>query len=76
MFESDEPSNNYTPLFFPKNIGIIGASKDPAGGGFFFRAMKEKFRGKIFLFNPNLAGKELLGEIVYSSILEISEQID
>ena len=76
MVKSDESSDNYAPLFFPKNIGIIGASKDPAGGGFFFRAMKDKFRGKIFLFNPNLAGKELLGETVYSSILEISEQID
>ena len=67
---------DFSRLFFPKTIGIIGASWSPAGGGFFFRAMKEKFRGKIFLFNPNLAGKQLLGEEVYASILDISEQID
>ena len=40
---------NYDSLFYPDAIGIIGASKDPAGGGFFFRAMKDKFRGKIYL---------------------------
>ncbi|GAF97007.1 unnamed protein product, partial [marine sediment metagenome] len=62
--------------FFPRAIGIIGAGYDPAGGGFFVRALKDKFRGKTYYFNPRLAGKILYGQKVYSSILEISEPID
>ena len=72
-----EDSNiDFTKLFFPQSIGIIGASANPAGGGFFYRVMKDKFRGPIYLFNPNLAGKKLLGEKVYASILDVSEPID
>ncbi len=67
---------DFNRLFFPRSIGIIGASWDPAGGGFFVRAMKDKFRGPMYLFNPRLAGKEVLGHKVYNSILEISEPID
>jgi len=69
-------SIDFNRLFFPRNIGIIGASNDPAGGGFFVRAMKGKFKGKTYLFNPRLAGKMLHGQKVYASILEISEPID
>ncbi len=71
-----EASIDFERLFFPRAIGIIGASNDPAGGGFFVRAMRGKFRGKTYLFNPRLAGKILLGQKVYSSILEITEPID
>ncbi|MHA1476763.1 MAG: CoA-binding protein [Promethearchaeota archaeon] len=67
---------DFERLFFPRAIGIIGASNDPAGGGFFVRALRGKFRGNIYLFNPRLAGKILLGQKVYGSILEISEPID
>lgn len=67
---------DFERLFFPRAIGIIGASNDPAGGGFFVRALRGKFRGKTYLFNPRLAGKILLGQKVYGSILEISEPID
>ena len=67
---------DFERLFFPQAIGIIGASHDPAGGGFFARALKTRFRGKIFLFNPRLAGKVLQGQTVYSSILEINDPID
>jgi len=76
MTVSEELIINFDRLFFPKAIGIIGASYDPAGGGFFFRVMKDRFRGPIYLFNPRLAGKELLGQKVFSSILEISDPID
>ena len=67
---------DFNRLFFPKAIGIIGASNNPAGGGFFVRSMKGKFKGKTYLFNPRLAGKTLHGQMVYESILEISEPID
>jgi len=66
----------FDKLFFPGSIGIIGASYDPAGGGFFFRVMKDRFRGPIYLFNPRLAGKFLLGQQVFSSILDIPDSID
>ena len=72
---TDSPID-FERLFFPKSIGIIGASHDPAGGGFFARAMRDKFRGNIYLFNPKLAGTELYGQKVYSSILEVSHPID
>ena len=67
---------NFEKLFFPRAIGIIGASLDPAGGGFFARAMKSRYRGAIYLFNPKLSGKKIFGIDVYSSILEISDPID
>ena len=67
---------NFDKLFFPKSIGIIGVSYDPAGGGFFLRCMKNRFRGPIYLFNPRLSGQKLYGYQIYSSILEIFEPID
>ena len=67
---------DFERLFFPRAIGIIGAGYDPAGGGFFVRALKDKYRGKTYYFNPRLAGKILLGQKVYSSVLEVSESID
>ncbi len=76
MSISQNPPIDFERLFFPKAIGIIGASHDPAGGGFFARALKDRFRGKIYLFNPRLAGKVLQGQTVYRSILEISDPID
>jgi acyl-CoA synthetase (NDP forming) len=38
--------------------------------------MKDKFRGKIYLFNPSLVGKKVFGLDVYNSILDIEECID
>ncbi len=60
-------------LFNPRGIGIIGASYNPTGGGFFARCMKGRIRRPLYLFNPRLAGKDLFGYKVYSSILEIPE---
>ncbi len=69
---------DFERLFSPRSVGIIGASQDPAGGGFFLRCMKNKYRGPIYLFNPKLSGKVLYGYKVYGSILEIpdNEPID
>ena len=76
MSKSKETAIDFEKLFFPRAIGIIGAGYDPAGGGFFVRALKDKYRGKTYYFNPRLAGKILLGQKVYSSVLEITEPID
>ena len=67
---------DFEKLFFPRAIGIIGASHNPAGGGFFVRCLKNRFRGPIYLFNPRLSGKELYGYKIYNSILEIPHTID
>ncbi|MFX0188313.1 MAG: CoA-binding protein [Candidatus Hodarchaeota archaeon] len=72
----DSNAINFERLFSPRAIGIIGASYDPAGGGFFVRCLKNKFRGPLYLFNPRLSGKELYGYKIYNSILEISDIID
>ena len=64
---------NFERLFNPRAIGIIGAGYDPAGGGFFVRCMRHKFRGPMYLFNPRMSGKEIYGYKVYGSILEIPE---
>ncbi|KKN54738.1 hypothetical protein LCGC14_0589380 [marine sediment metagenome] len=71
-----EQKINFESLFFPRAIGIIGASYDLSGGGFFARSMKNKFRGPIYIFNPKLSGKHLYGHKVYNSILEITDPID
>ncbi|MFX1343697.1 MAG: CoA-binding protein [Promethearchaeota archaeon] len=67
---------DFERLFFPRAMGIIGASPDYRGGTFFLRCMRGKFKGPIYLFNPKFAGQEILGYKVYSSILEIEEPID
>ncbi|KKM85316.1 hypothetical protein LCGC14_1290260 [marine sediment metagenome] len=66
---------NLEKLFFPRSIGIIGASHNPSGGGFFVRCLKNRYRGPIYLFNPRLSGKQLYGYEIKSSILEISDFI-
>ena len=67
---------DFERLFFPKAIGIIGVSPTMRGGSFFVRCMKDRFRGPMYLFNPNFAGEELYGYKIYSSILEINDPID
>ncbi|MHA1726210.1 MAG: CoA-binding protein [Promethearchaeota archaeon] len=60
-------------LFYPRAIGIIGASHNPTGGGYFVQCMEGKFKGKMYLFNPRLKGQKLNGYPVYGSILEIPD---
>ena len=67
-------SQDLNKLFYPRAIGIIGASYNPTGGGYFIEIMKNRFRGPMFLFNPRLKGSKIFGIPVYGSILEIPEQ--
>lgn len=73
---SDITSSNGSleKLFNPRAIGIIGASHNPSGGGYFVRCMKGKIRVPMYLFNPKLAGQDLMGYRCYGSILEIPEE--
>lgn len=65
---------DFERLFFPRAFGIVGASQNPAGGGYFARILMKKFRGPIYLFNPRLKGQKLFGIKVFSSILEIPKK--
>ena len=73
MTESLSSNIDLERLFTPRAIGIIGASLNPAGGGYFVRCMTGKIKVPMYLFNPNYAGQELLGYRCYGSILEIPE---
>jgi acetyltransferase len=63
---------NFSPLFSPKTIAIVGASKNKIGGSKFYFAQKSsgfiKDGGKVYLINPKFT--ELFGERVYPSILD------
>ena len=65
---------DFEKLFYPRAIGIIGASQNPTGGGYFLQVMKDRFNEPIYLFNPKLAGEKLYGYDVYESILDIPEE--
>lgn len=74
MLESKELIlKRFKPLFYPRAIGIIGASYNPAGGGYFVEIMSDRFKNPIYLFNPHLKGQKLYGLDVFGSILEIPE---
>ena len=67
------------PLFYPKNIAVIGASPKPAGflwGGnsFLEGAIKLNFKGKLYPVHPT--AKSILGLTAYKSVLDIPDEID
>jgi acyl-CoA synthetase (NDP forming) len=64
---------DFKRLFYPRAIGIIGASYNPTGGGYFVQVMKDRLKVPMYLFNPRLEGKEIFGRKVYASILDIPE---
>lgn len=68
-------NQEFNRLFFPETIGIIGASKDPTGGGYFVRCMEGRFKGDMYLFNPKYAGEELFGYPCYASILDVPDDV-
>ena len=62
--------NDFTPLFHPKSVAIIGAGKNPVGGIKYYRALKIsgyiKNGGKVYLINPKFT--ELLDQPVFPTI--------
>lgn len=75
MSEQNIKYIDFERLFFPRAVGIIGASHNPAGGGYFIQCMRGRFRNKMYLFNPRLKGQKIDGMEVYGSILEIPKEI-
>jgi acetyltransferase len=64
------------PLFSPRSIAIIGASKTPGkwGNDMVVRPIQSSFRGPIYPINPK-AG-EIEGLRAYSSVLDVDDPID
>jgi acyl-CoA synthetase (NDP forming) len=66
----------FEPVFSPKSIAIIGASRNPSKLGYqSLKALTEAgYRGKIYPINPKA---EAIGEYKsYPSILDVPDQID
>ena len=66
----DQQINNFTPLFYPKSIAIIGASKNKLGGSKFLMALQSSGYinegGKVYLINPKF--KDLFGLPVFPDL--------
>ncbi len=67
---------NLDPMFKPKSIAIVGASRDPHSIGFSVvkNLLDSKYQGKIFPVNPK--ADEILDLKCYHSVLEIPEDVD
>jgi acyl-CoA synthetase (NDP forming) len=67
----EERLEKFAHIFNPRTVAVIGASNHDN----FSRAlMSTKFKGRLFLVNPNY--KELHGKQCYASILDIEDGID
>jgi acyl-CoA synthetase (NDP forming) len=64
------------PLFNPRSIAIVGASRDPKKWGFHLvlNTMKGGYAGRIYPVNAR--EKEILGLRVYPTLTQIPEVVD
>lgn len=67
---------DFNPLFTPKSIAFIGASRDRGKWGFIIlnNIIRGQFKGNIYPVNPK--EKEIRGLKVYSSVSKIPEPVD
>ena len=71
----EEGTIDFQPLFYPKTLAVIGASKNPVGAVKYVKAhLNTGIR--IYPVNKNPEITELEGLTVYRSILDIEEDID
>ncbi len=66
----------FKPIFYPKSVMVVGASKDPNKMGYYcVKSLKDaKFKGKIYPINPY--AQKILGFKVYPSIKALPENVD
>lgn len=57
-------------------MAVIGSSPDPYRPSFFVPLVVQTYGFKMYFVNPNHAGEEILGERVYSSLMDIPDEID
>ena len=69
---NEHPPEDFTPLFYPKSIAIIGASKNKLGGSKFLMALQSsgyiEDGGKVYLINPKF--QELFGFPVFPNLMD------
>jgi len=59
-----------------RTICVVGISPDPYKPSFFVSDVLQSRGFKLYLVNPNYAGRIILGERVYASINEVPDEID
>ena len=66
----------YQPLFHPRSVALVGASRDPKKWGFnlLFNIVKGDYPGRIYPINPK--EPEILGFKAYPSITQVPEPVD
>ncbi len=73
---AEQLQQQFTPLFYPKSIAVVGVSHNPLKiGSMWLKGIIDAgFRGKVFAVNPR--GGEISGLTVFRSIKEIPEPVD
>ena len=77
---SNEMVEELHPLFYPKNIAVVGASpkSDPMmmnqGNNYIKGSIEQNFSGKIFPVHPK--AKAILGFPAYSRVIDIPDPVD
>lgn len=60
-----------------KTVAVVGISDNPERPSYYVtERLLKKGKHKVFLINPKLAGKEILGIKVLNSLKDINEQVD
>jgi predicted CoA-binding protein len=59
-----------------RTICVVGISPDPYKPSFFVSDVLQSRGFKLYLVNPNYAGRIILGERVYASLNEVPDEID
>lgn len=59
-----------------RTICVVGISPDPYKASYFVSDVLQSRGFKLFLVNPNYAGRTILGGKVYASLDEVPEEID
>ncbi len=61
---------DFSPLFFPKNIAVIGVSNNPVGGLKYIIAHEiSGYKGGLYSINPKYVDEGVGGRKVYASLL-------
>jgi acyl-CoA synthetase (NDP forming) len=78
MAKQNLPGNRVwtQPLFHPRSVALVGASKDPKKWGFslLFNLVKGGYPGRVYPINPR--EREILGFKAYPSIAQVPEPVD
>lgn len=75
-FQNPDQNTINTYLKEAKNIAVVGLSNKPDRTSYRIAELLQQMGYRIFPVNPVLAGQVILGEQVYSSLVEVPEKID